>query len=169
MRALLTQMQFVMEEALRVLADHSIKAYTAMIDEIASFQVEIISTDSVNVKYVPPAHAATGPGHRAGAAVADPFFVLDLKIVEGMVNYTTRPDDFAAEPIKVFDEALHSIGDITKLDALLVTKMFLGRRGNANLLVKTVEDPDVAEARERMVQQMTQAHILKSPLYSAFT
>ena len=36
-----------------------------------------------------------------------------------MVNYTTRPDDFAAESIKVFDEALHSIGDITKLQSRL--------------------------------------------------
>jgi hypothetical protein len=27
-----------------------------------------------------------------------------------MTLYTTRPDDFAAEPIKVFYEALHSIG-----------------------------------------------------------
>ena len=158
MRPLFKQIQYVMEEGLRVLADLSIKAYTQMIDEIASFEVEILSTDTVNVKYAPP-HVVVSPGRGGGgdAAVAEPFFVLDLKIVEGMVNYTTKPQDLGAEPIKIFDQGLNSILDITKLDSLLVTKMFLGRHGNSSLHVMTVEDSEVHKARERMVEQMKKA------------
>jgi dynein heavy chain len=150
-----------MEEALRVLTRRSIEAYTAMVDEIAAFSVEIVSTYVANVSYTPPhPPPPTSLKHvpsNSQPVAQDPFFVLDLKIVGGMVNYTTPPEQFALEPIDLFDAALLSVADIPKLDSLLITKLFLGRHGNNMLTSTTIADPQVAARRERMVEQMQHA------------
>ncbi len=98
-----------MEESLRVLTRESIAGYCHVIDDIAAFKVEILSTHKAAVRYDPPrppaapARAPSGDDAIAGPSLdqQDPFFVVDLKIVNGMVNYSTPPEEFAKVPIRV--------------------------------------------------------------------
>jgi len=50
-----------------------------------------------------------------GGAVAQAFFVLDLKIAGGMFNYSIRPEDIEKAVLELFDAALESIRDLPKV------------------------------------------------------
>jgi len=112
-----------MEESLRVLTRESIAGYCRVIDEFAAFKVEILSTHKAAVSHSDPhppqsktpaapapVRAPSGAADTAAADAAaggpplqqDPFFVVDLKIVNGMVNYSTPPEEFAQVPICLY-------------------------------------------------------------------
>jgi hypothetical protein len=57
---------------------------------------------------------AQGAG-AGGDAVAQAFFVLDLKITGGMFNYSIRPEDIEKAVLELFDAALESIRDLPKV------------------------------------------------------
>ena len=168
MRSLLRQISFIMEESLRVLTNNSITSYAALIDEIAAFRVDIVSTHTANVTYTPPHPPPFSKDARRPAAVGvdkkhgvDPFFVLDLKTVGGMVNYTTAPEEFAEAPLLLFDAALLEISDIPRLDSLLITKMFLGRYGKTHLTSTTIQDPTVDFLRQvRFLESQPRSHFI---------
>jgi dynein heavy chain len=171
MKRLLKQMQYVMEQSLRQLTHESIDAYARMIADIASFQVEIVSTHCAKVTYAqqpPVAASADAPESRdAGAAkepgaVPDPFFWLDLKVVDGMVNYSTPPHEFESEPLRLFEEGLEALADISKLDSLLIKQMYLGRDSTGLpvplcLSTTSIDDETVKRKREAMGEHMCAA------------
>ncbi len=48
------QVAYVMEESLRVLTHQNVAAYCAMIDEIAAFRCQVVSTFLAHVTYTAP-------------------------------------------------------------------------------------------------------------------
>ena len=92
----------------------SIADYCRIIDDIAAFKVTIESTHKATVAYQhphPPPAPVRAPSDASAArqqppAEQDPFFVVDLKIVNGMVNFTMPPEEFEKVPLAIFDAAL---------------------------------------------------------------
>ena len=82
--------------SLRDLTQSSIANYAGMLAQIAAFSVDIVSTHQATVTYTAPAGDAAR--QRDGAEeLPESFFVLDLKVVNGMVNYSTPPNQFEHE------------------------------------------------------------------------
>jgi hypothetical protein len=142
--AMLRVVRMCMEESLRILTADSVQSYVEFLERITAFEVQVKSTASVDVAYV-----------HATERECPPLFVVELKIVDGYLQYSVSPDSFEDEPLSLFDAALTSLTDIPRLDSSLIKKLFLGRQ--TGLKAVRPEDEAVADFRQRIQNCMRNA------------
>jgi dynein heavy chain, axonemal len=147
LRRMLACVNFVMEETLRVLTEESLRKFADFFHIATAYKVEVRGTMDVLVSYKHPYNPAI--------VERPPLFTLELCVVDGVFGYSTDADQFEAEPVALFDQAIRYLHDVPQVESAVLRKMFLGKQ---KYLKSVHEDSPVATAlRDQMKDDLARA------------
>ena len=147
LRRLLSSVNYVMEETLRVLTEDSLRRYADFFHIATAYEVEVRGTKDVSVRYQHPYNPAI--------VERPPLFSLELCVVDGVFGYSTDADQFEAEPVVLFDQAIRFLHDVPQVESSVLRKMFLGKQK----FLKSVQgdSPVAAKLREQIMADLAKA------------
>ena len=147
LRRLLSCVNYVMEETLRVLTEESLRKFADFFHIATAYRVEVRGTKDVSVSYQHPYNPAI--------VERPPLFTLELCVVDGVFGYSTDADQFEAEPVVLFNQAIRYLHDVPQVESSVLRKMFLGKQ---KYLKSVLEDSPVATVfRDQMKADLSRA------------
>jgi len=186
LKKFMKMVEFMMEDALRFLIEHSIHSYKDFLFHAARYAVHVFDTNEVKVTIQgetpangeenasdkeseasgsasPTPSTSTADLHALPVAAPPPrstrdfsLFNVDLILKDGVIQYTTPPQAFESMPLILFDKALASLQDIPQLETHVMEHLFW--YGNESKLVSVQREEDgVKVLADALAAKLTQA------------